>query len=125
MEGGVWFTLSLGRKQRADPKWLLPMICKAGGVTKRDVGSIRIEDTETRFEIAADKAPGFADQISRPGSTERGIVIAPAGEARGAPWRATPKHGKGGKPGQTLAHGGKTAPADREHRRKHKGKHQG
>ncbi len=36
MEGGVWFTISLGRKQRADPKWLLPMICKAGGVSKRE-----------------------------------------------------------------------------------------
>ena len=56
MVGGVWFTLSLGRKHRADPKWLLPMICKAGGVGKRDVGSIKIQDTETRFEIAADKA---------------------------------------------------------------------
>jgi ATP-dependent RNA helicase DeaD len=78
MEGGVWFTLSLGRKQRADPKWLLPMICKAGGVTKRDVGSIRIDDTETRFEISADKAADFAARISEPGSTERGIVIAPA-----------------------------------------------
>ena len=52
--GGVWFALSLGRKHRADPKWLLPLICKAGDVTKRDVGSIRILDTETRFEIAAD-----------------------------------------------------------------------
>jgi len=82
MEGGVWFTLSLGRKQRADPKWLLPMICKAGGVTKRDVGSIRIDDTETRFEISADKAVDFAARIREPGSTERGIVIAPAGEGR-------------------------------------------
>ncbi|WP_425475481.1 DEAD/DEAH box helicase [Mesorhizobium quangtriensis] len=78
MEGGVWFTLSLGRKQRADPKWLLPMICKAGGVSKRDVGSIRIDDTETRFEISAEKARDFAERISKPGGTERGIVITPS-----------------------------------------------
>ncbi len=77
MVDGVWFTLSLGRKQRADPKWLLPMICKAGGVTKRDVGSIRIDDTETRFEIAGDKAEGFARQITRKEGLERGITIAP------------------------------------------------
>jgi ATP-dependent RNA helicase DeaD len=97
MEGGVWFTLSLGRKQRADPKWLLPMICKAGGVSKRDVGSIRIDDTETRFEIAADKAAGFAEQIKRPGGIERGIVIEPAAEAREASSRARPKFRKDGK----------------------------
>ena len=85
MEGGVWFTISIGRKQRADPKFLLPMICNAGGVTKRDVGAIRIDDTETRFEIAADKATGFAEQIKQPESTERGVRIAPAGAAAAKP----------------------------------------
>lgn len=82
MVGGVWFSLSLGRKQRADPKWLLPMICKAGGVTKRDVGSIKIDDTETRFEIAADKADEYAAHLKRKGVVEKGITITPA---RGAP----------------------------------------
>jgi ATP-dependent RNA helicase DeaD len=118
MEGSVWFTLSLGRKQRADPKWLLPMICKAGGVSKRDVGSIRIGDTETRFEIAADKAAGFTEQIDRPGSAERGIVIAPAGEASGTPRQAKTKFGRAGKP----AHRGQGASADRDSARKYKGK---
>jgi ATP-dependent RNA helicase DeaD len=78
MVNGVWFALSLGRKHRADPKWLLPLICKAGGVTKRDVGSIKILDTETRFEIAADKAVAFAEQIARTGSGEKGVNIGPA-----------------------------------------------
>ncbi|MFC7397873.1 DEAD/DEAH box helicase [Chelatococcus sp. GCM10030263] len=122
MEGSVWFTLSLGRKQRADPKWLLPMICKAGGVTKRDVGSIRIEDTQTRFEIAADKAAGFAEHIKRPGGTERGIVIAPAGEVRGTGWQAKPKFRKDAEPAKKPAHRGKAAPADHDQARKHRGK---
>lgn len=85
MVGGVWFTLSLGRKQRADPKWLLPMICKAGGVTKRDVGSIRIDHAETHFEIAADKAEAFAEHLTRKGSLERGIDIARQGDVRSRP----------------------------------------
>ena len=85
MTGGVWFTLSLGRKQRADPKWLLPMICKAGGVTKRDVGSIKILDTETHFEISADSAKAYAQQIARTGSGEKGVRIAPAGGAPDQP----------------------------------------
>ena len=77
MIGGVWFTLSLGRKHRADPKWLLPMICKAGGVTKRDVGSIKILDLETRFEISADKAREFGEKATA-GTLEKGVRISSA-----------------------------------------------
>ena len=72
------FSQQTGRKHRADPKWLLPLICKAGGLTKRDVGSIKIEDTQTRFEISADAAAAFAQQIARSGSLEKGVTIAPA-----------------------------------------------
>ena len=80
MENGRWFTLSIGRNRRADPKWLLPMICKAGDVTKRDVGSIKILDNETRFEIAADKADAFAAAITRVGGTiENNTTIAASG----------------------------------------------
>ncbi len=98
LQDGVWFTISLGRKQRADPKFLLPMICNAGGVTKRDVGKIKIDDTETRFEISADKAAGYAKQIRQPGSLERGIMIAPAGEMREKPRQAKQKFKQDGKP---------------------------
>jgi ATP-dependent RNA helicase DeaD len=87
MENGRWFTLSIGRNRRADPKWLLPMICKAGDVTKRDVGSIKILDNETRFEIAADKADAFAAAIARVGGTiENNTTIAASG-APSAPAR--------------------------------------
>ncbi|MCB1462683.1 MAG: DEAD/DEAH box helicase, partial [Nitratireductor sp.] len=100
MQDGVWFTISLGRKHRADPKFILPMICNAGGVTKRDVGAIRIDETETRFEISADKAASYAEQLKRPGSLERGIIIAPAGEVRSKPNQAKPMFKKGKKPFQ-------------------------
>jgi len=118
MQGGVWFTISLGRRQRADPKFLLPMICNAGGVTKRDVGAIRIDDTETRFEISADKAAGYAEQIRQLGSLEKGIMIAPAGEPRGKPRQEKPKFKKDGKPG----HKHKGPAADRGKTPKHKGR---
>ncbi len=88
-DNGVWFSLSLGRKQRADPKWLLPMICKAGGVTKREVGSIKILDAETRFEIAPDAADAFAAMIRENGSGERGVMISLFED--GAPQPARPE----------------------------------
>ncbi|WP_180901782.1 DEAD/DEAH box helicase [Martelella soudanensis] len=116
MQDGVWFTISLGRKQRADPKFLLPMICNAGGVTKRDVGAIRIDDTETRFEISADKAAGYAQQLKQPGSLERGIIIKPVGETREKPRQAKPKFKQDGKP--TRKH--QAPPADRGKTSKHK-----
>lgn len=86
MENGRWFTLSLGRNRRADPKWLLPMICKAGDVTKRDVGSIKILDNETRFEISAEQADAFAAAVARTGGViENGITIAASGAPSAPP----------------------------------------
>ncbi|MBS7699985.1 MULTISPECIES: DEAD/DEAH box helicase [unclassified Chelatococcus] len=129
MEGGVWFTLSLGRKHRADPKWLLPMICNAGGVSKRDVGSIRIEDTETRFQISLDKAAAFAAQIARPGSVEKGIVIQTAGNLKRSTRKANQDFGQEGKAGKGRAakkpvQRGKATSKHRDRVRTHKGKAQ-
>ncbi|MEQ1669909.1 MAG: DEAD/DEAH box helicase, partial [Hyphomicrobium sp.] len=55
----VWFRLNIGRERNADPRWLLPLICRAGGVSKAEIGSIKIFDRDTRFQIVAD----FADQF--------------------------------------------------------------
>jgi ATP-dependent RNA helicase DeaD len=59
----VWFRLNIGRERNADPKWLLPLICKAGGVTKSEIGSIKIADRDTRFEIIAEIADQFAESV--------------------------------------------------------------
>ena len=67
--------MSVGRKQRAEPRWLLPLICKAGDITKTDVGSIKILETETRFEITASKADAFMARIKQFGSGEKGVNI--------------------------------------------------
>jgi len=64
MQGGQWFVMPIGRKHRADPKWILPMICKAGDVVKADIGSIKIGETETRFEISSEKAASFAEKVA-------------------------------------------------------------
>ena len=62
-DNGVWFRVTVGRKHRAEPRWLLPMICKAGHVTKKSVGSIKILETESQFEIAGDQAEAFAAAV--------------------------------------------------------------
>jgi ATP-dependent RNA helicase DeaD len=57
----VWFRLPIGRSKNADPKWLVPLICRLGHVTKRDIGQIRISDRETRFEISREVAGRFRE----------------------------------------------------------------
>ncbi|MGB3338439.1 MAG: DEAD/DEAH box helicase [Devosia sp.] len=87
-EGGTWFKVSVGRKHKAEPRWLLPMLCKAGNVTKTAIGSIRIFDTESIFEVAAQKADAFTKSVEKNGSGERGVTISAVdgpGERRSGP----------------------------------------
>ena len=97
--GGVWFRLAVGRKMNADPKWLLPMICKRGGVEKRDVGAIRIFDRESKVEIMPRAAGAFEAAVAVPGPKGDNIVIertsAPGGLAAAGP---RPKARPGFKP---------------------------
>ena len=70
-----WFSLNVGRDKKADPKWLIPLICRLGSITKREIGAIRIMPTETRFEVLADFADNFA---SLPGDIDPRITPAKA-----------------------------------------------
>jgi ATP-dependent RNA helicase DeaD len=74
----IWFSLNVGRAQKADPKWLLPLICRMGGVEKRDVGAIKIQDTYTRFEITEAAAAEFAAHLPEDGTDEVRITRAEA-----------------------------------------------
>ena len=65
-EGGVWFRASIGSRKNAEARWLLPMICRRGGIDKTDIGAIRVMDTTTEFEISARAAESFAAMIRRP-----------------------------------------------------------
>ncbi len=77
--GSAWFRISVGRRNNADPKWLIPLICRLGEVTKAEIGSIRVFDTDTRFEIAADAAGRFAETVLRAGPHEPRIEPGTAG----------------------------------------------
>src|SRR6202453_234734 len=79
--GGAWFRIDVGRAKGADPKWLVPMICRAGGLTKADIGTIRVFDHETKFEISAEAENKFTADIKRRiGETPRIEPLGSAGE---------------------------------------------
>jgi ATP-dependent RNA helicase DeaD len=63
---GVWFKLDVGSKKNADPKWLLPMLCRRGKITKQDIGAIRIFERETKFEVSEAAAKQFLTNVRRP-----------------------------------------------------------
>jgi ATP-dependent RNA helicase DeaD len=58
-EASAWFALNLGRRRNADPKWILPLLCRRGGVQRGEVGAIRVFDTETRVQIRGAAAEAF------------------------------------------------------------------
>ena len=91
MPDGVWFRVNVGRERKADPKWLLPEICRQGDVTKKEIGAIKVFDTETLFQVAPGAVEKFTALV-----TERkkgGVRILPArdqsGESHGRPYGET------------------------------------
>ena len=62
----MWFTINVGRSKNADPKWLVPFLCRRGDITKQAIGKIEILQRETRVEIAPHAADHFAEAVRRP-----------------------------------------------------------
>jgi ATP-dependent RNA helicase DeaD len=74
---GTWFRLNIGRNKNADPKWLLPMLCRRGAITRQDIGAIRIFERETKVQIRTETAGRFAAAVQ--GTEIAGIRIEPLG----------------------------------------------
>jgi len=61
----IWFRMDIGRRQNADPRWLLPLLCRRGHITRNEVGAIRIGPNETHFQIPRAIAAKFRDALAR------------------------------------------------------------
>ena len=64
-EDTVWFRMDIGRRQNAEPRWIMPLICRRGHVTRNEIGAIRIGQFESWFQIPRTHADKFADAIQR------------------------------------------------------------
>jgi ATP-dependent RNA helicase DeaD len=105
-EGSTWFVINAGRRHNADPRWLLPLICRYGHVGRNDIGAIRVAANESYFEVTQRATPGFIKALRRAtiAPEDDGMVIeqAPPHAAEAAqasrPTKARPRaHPKGGK----------------------------
>ena len=109
-EDTIWFKMDIGRHQNADARWLLPLICRRGHITRNEVGAIRIGPAETFFQVPRAIADRFADALDRTAASETDeentvrIVHSPEGpreqarENRKGNFKGKPKgkFGKGG-----------------------------
>ncbi|MBC7159359.1 MAG: DEAD/DEAH box helicase, partial [Porphyrobacter sp.] len=96
-EDVVWFRMDIGRRQNADPRWLLPLLCRRGHITKNEIGAIRIAPDETRFQVPRAIAGRFAEAVARTagpeGEDESGVRIEPS---EAPPPQGPRAHRKGG-----------------------------
>lgn len=60
-DDGTWVKLGVGRKNNADPKWIVPMLCKAGGFSRQAIGVIQISAGATHVELKPDAAAQLMD----------------------------------------------------------------
>ncbi|GBU16630.1 MULTISPECIES: DEAD/DEAH box helicase [Methylobacterium] len=93
----AWFRLNLGRRDNADPRRLLPMLTRRGGIGRQDIGAIRIFERETKFEIRGEAAAAFAAAFARNGSPEiqvEAISGAPAAGPKGLKSPRGAKHAR-------------------------------
>ncbi|WGD55816.1 DEAD/DEAH box helicase [Bradyrhizobium sp. CB1650] len=121
-EASVWFRAAIGRRKNAEARWLLPMICRRGGIDKRDIGAIRIMDTTTEFEISERVAESFAVKIRRP-DKEDSIRIEPLAEV---PQRQAPSDKRSHAPSREAGDSDHNAPrSDHSRDAKHRGKSHG
>jgi ATP-dependent RNA helicase DeaD len=79
----VVFRVNLGAAAKAEPGWLLPLICRRGGVTRREVGAIRVGPQWSTFEISAEAAPDFAVAAAETDPRAPHVIMEPLANAGG------------------------------------------
>ncbi len=99
----VWFRILIGRERKADPKWILPLLCRRGGVTRDQIGKIEVLPRETRFEIARAAAGAFTASASLPDPRMPEARIEPlAATPHAAPNRAPAHRAAAHRPGHAT-----------------------
>ena len=71
----AWYRLSVGREGRAEARWLLPKLCDQGGITKTEIGAIRVQQDVTFVQIAAGAAAGFEATLGSAMELEAGLTL--------------------------------------------------
>ncbi len=98
-EDTVWFKMDIGRRQNAEPRWLLPLICRRGHITRNEIGAIRVGQHESWFQVPRAMADKVADAVARTASgddEQDAIAISQSAEGPRMEARKNRKHGGAG-----------------------------
>jgi ATP-dependent RNA helicase DeaD len=108
----AWFRLDIGRRQNGDARWILPLICRRGQITKNEVGAIRIAQNETQFQVPRALAAKFQAALAKTAEGDDDVRIEPSqgpaqhddGPPRGPrpPQRSGPPRGAGPHSGRPM-----------------------
>ncbi|WP_298301998.1 DEAD/DEAH box helicase [uncultured Erythrobacter sp.] len=126
-EDVVWFKMGIGRRQNAEPRWLLPLICRRGHITRNEIGAIRLGQEESWFQIPRAIAAKFSATIERTADSEdQQDAISIEESAEGPRMEARQNRKNGGprvhaKPFR-KGHGGKREGGKWEGEKSHEGK---
>ncbi|QMU56771.1 MAG: DEAD/DEAH box helicase [Boseongicola sp.] len=71
----VWFSLEGGHNANAEPRRLLPMLCKMGNISREDVGAIRIQKDASFIELRQSAVKGFLSAVGPGMALENGAKI--------------------------------------------------
>ena len=93
----VWFSISTGRNDGAEPRTLLPMLCRMGDLTKDDIGAIRVQQDHSFVEILEASALKFSNALGSDMKAEGGAVVTKLDKAPDLP-RGPRPGGKGPAP---------------------------
>ena len=74
-QGFVPFRVTWGERHGADPRRVLALVCRRGGIQGNQVGAIRIGEVESTFEVAIPVAAEFAELVRKPDTRDPRIRI--------------------------------------------------
>ena len=96
-KNSVWYSLSVGGNDDAEPRWLLPMLCRAAHLNKNDIGAIRVQPDKTFIELSSECVVKFNEAIGSSKKLEKTIEVVQLDERpeiSDAPRVKRPKHAK-------------------------------
>ncbi|MEP2641603.1 DEAD/DEAH box helicase [Roseobacter sp.] len=71
----VWFSVAGGRATGAEPRRLLPMLCKMGNLSREDIGAIRIQSNSSVFEVRKPSVASFIKSVGPGMELEDGAAL--------------------------------------------------
>ncbi|MBB3992524.1 ATP-dependent RNA helicase DeaD [Sulfitobacter undariae] len=71
----IWFSISTGRNDGAEPRTLLPMLCRVGDMTRDDIGAIRVQPRHSYVEVAEGAVPKLVNALGKDMKAEDGVTL--------------------------------------------------